>query len=197
MKKFLPVLLLILAFTGFLTGQIAFDLMDTTASLSNINQKQGLKFQNLYKDLAFENSFKEKVKLGNVKSPIVILNFWAHWCLPCLKEIPSLVELQERFPKEKVRIIGINNDQIKDRKKASKVLERYGAKFEQVWDPDGRITGLFDINAIPYSIIFVNGEVYKISNETEDFSEKSLLNHFKKVLKKSAKLQKNSVPKNS
>jgi len=38
---------------------------------------------------------------------VVTLNFWATWCLPCLKEVPELVDLQARFGSQGLQIVGI------------------------------------------------------------------------------------------
>lgn len=42
---------------------------------------------------------------------IIILNFWASWCPPCKKEMPALVELQEKYGKQGLQIIGVAIDQ--------------------------------------------------------------------------------------
>ncbi|MGK0296463.1 MAG: peroxiredoxin [Gammaproteobacteria bacterium] len=38
---------------------------------------------------------------------VLLLNFWATWCLPCLKEIPDLVSLQEKYKDEELQLVGI------------------------------------------------------------------------------------------
>lgn len=42
---------------------------------------------------------------------IIILNFWASWCPPCKKEMPALIELQEKYGKQGLQIIGVAIDQ--------------------------------------------------------------------------------------
>lgn len=51
----------------------------------------------------------KEMKLSDFKGKIVILNFWATWCRPCLAEIPDFVVLQKKYPKD-VAIIGLSVD---------------------------------------------------------------------------------------
>jgi peroxiredoxin len=49
-------------------------------------------------------------KLQNVNQwdgKVLLLNFWATWCLPCLEEIPDLVSLQSKYKKDKLQLVGI------------------------------------------------------------------------------------------
>ncbi|HSR35868.1 MAG TPA: TlpA disulfide reductase family protein [Desulfurivibrionaceae bacterium] len=45
------------------------------------------------------------------KGKVLLVNFWATWCPPCRKEIPSLVELQEKYAAKGFSVIGISTDQ--------------------------------------------------------------------------------------
>lgn len=54
----------------------------------------------------------EPVHTANYKGKIVLVNFWAAWCVPCRKEIPEFVRLQEKYP-DKIQIIGISLDDSK------------------------------------------------------------------------------------
>lgn len=47
--------------------------------------------------------------LSKLRGKVVVLNFWATWCLPCIEELPSLMELQRRMPD--VAIVAISTDE--------------------------------------------------------------------------------------
>ena len=49
--------------------------------------------------------------LNDFKGKMVILNFWATWCPPCKKEIPSFIELQEKYADKGLVILGVSMDQ--------------------------------------------------------------------------------------
>jgi len=50
------------------------------------------------------------VSLADYKGKVVILNFWASWCAPCLEEFPSLIQLQRKMPNVVVLAVSFNDD---------------------------------------------------------------------------------------
>jgi len=50
------------------------------------------------------------VKLADFKGKILVLNFWATWCIPCRAEIPALVELQAKYAGNGLQVIGVSID---------------------------------------------------------------------------------------
>ena len=52
----------------------------------------------------------QSVKLSDFKGKVIILNFWATWCVPCRAEIPALVELQSKYGAKGLQVIGVSVD---------------------------------------------------------------------------------------
>lgn len=52
----------------------------------------------------------EPFTLSEHRGEVVVLNFWATWCLPCLAEMPELEALQQELGAEGVRVVGISQD---------------------------------------------------------------------------------------
>jgi thiol-disulfide isomerase/thioredoxin len=73
------------------------------------------------KDLAGKD-----LSLASAHGKVVLLNFWATWCGPCRAEIPSLIELQNRY-KDRLQIIGLADDDDPDAVK--QVVESEGINF--------------------------------------------------------------------
>ena len=63
------------------------------------------------------------VDLASFKGRVVLINFWATWCGPCRAEIPSLVELQDKYAKD-LTILGVSIDDTADK------LKPYAAEFK-------------------------------------------------------------------
>jgi thiol-disulfide isomerase/thioredoxin len=55
--------------------------------------------------------FGQKLSLGQYQGKVVLLDFWATWCGPCLAEIPDLIRLQKAYGTEGFQVIGISEDQ--------------------------------------------------------------------------------------
>lgn len=61
-------------------------------------------------DNAFVNDKGEPLTLAAFKGKVVILNFWATWCVPCKLELPSLGRLQGAYPASKLTVVAVSID---------------------------------------------------------------------------------------
>jgi thiol-disulfide isomerase/thioredoxin len=57
-----------------------------------------------------KDSSGKLIKLADFKGKLIALNFWATWCVPCRAEIPALVELQAKYGRQGLQIVGISID---------------------------------------------------------------------------------------
>ena len=180
MHRLIPTCFAIMVFSAFLVAQIVFDKLNISATPHKEDPLIALYWNNLkhLKDRAWDGT---EIDLSRVKAPIVILNFWASWCLPCLKEFPSLVELKKRYPKDQVYILGINSDSEDMEKNMRKIYQRYQLNFPSILDKNGW-TEKFRVNTIPFSIIYMGDEVL-ISDGAKDFMDKKFLRKIENVLK--------------
>jgi cytochrome c biogenesis protein CcmG, thiol:disulfide interchange protein DsbE len=82
-----------------------------------------------------------KVTLSEFRGQVVVLNFWATWCGPCVEEMPSLVQLQQRFKGKGLTVIGVSIDV--DGDAYHKFLKDYKVDFLTVRDPDQKTSNLY------------------------------------------------------
>ena len=59
-------------------------------------------------NLVLNNLIGEKVSLDQYRGKVVLLNFWASWCKPCVEEVPSLARLNEKLKATDFQILTIN-----------------------------------------------------------------------------------------
>jgi thiol-disulfide isomerase/thioredoxin len=83
-------------------------------------------------DLTLVDLTGKKVQLRAQRGKIVVLNFWATWCVPCREEMPMLVEAAKTWAPKGVTFIAISLDEPKTRKNIPAFIERYQIDFA-VW----------------------------------------------------------------
>ena len=83
-------------------------------------------------ELALKDLFQVEQKLSSYRGKIVILNFWATWCVPCLKEMPDLAAIQNEYAALGVQVIGASADQISERSKVLEFIKKTRINFP-VW----------------------------------------------------------------
>jgi thiol-disulfide isomerase/thioredoxin len=59
---------------------------------------------------SFKDIDGKKVSLSQFKGKVIILDFWATWCVPCKAEIPGFIELQKKYGDRGLQIIGLSVD---------------------------------------------------------------------------------------
>lgn len=91
--------------------------------------------------------------IGDITSPIVIVNFWASWCGPCVEEFPSMLKLVEAL-KGKVTIVAISMDEDEaDLRAFTKIFDVPRAGFHVLWDKEKKDKPAFGIDKLPESYI--------------------------------------------
>lgn len=82
---------------------------------------------------------------------VVILDFWASWCVPCRRSFPWMNEMQEKYAEEGLIIIAVNLDH--EVENAAAFLAEYPANFEIVYDPDAALAKEYKIQVMPSSFV--------------------------------------------
>ena len=90
--------------------------------------------------------------LDNYKDQVVILNFWATWCAPCLVEMPFFETLYRRYRSEGLTVLAISIDKGNDSKVQEFVDER-GLSFPVLLDESGEAERLYPSVSIPFTYV--------------------------------------------
>jgi thiol-disulfide isomerase/thioredoxin len=61
-------------------------------------------------NFTFKDVNNRKVSLADFKGKVIILDFWATWCVPCKAEIPGFIDLQKKYGQRGLQIIGLSVD---------------------------------------------------------------------------------------
>ena len=181
-KKYIPILLFIMAFSGFLSTQILWDTYHLNAEQVDQDKQKYSVYESVFQGLKLTTTKSTSIELKNIKEPIVLLNFWASWCVPCLKELPSLVKFQNKF-QARVKVIGINGDEEDPVEMVNKIEKKYKLNFESATDVNSQISSKFLIGTYPISIIFHKGKVIYFSKTIHDFMDEKFLSLIESELK--------------
>lgn len=96
----------------------------------------------------------EPISLEQYKGKVVLLDFWATWCGPCIRELPNVKKVYEDFHEDGFEIVGISLD------KSTKTLDTFLKKNDMPWPQiaDGkgwkaRVAKLYGVNSIPMTYL--------------------------------------------
>ena len=130
-------------------------------------------------ELKFKDSNLQEVDLSNKRGKIMIINFWATWCAPCRKEMPSLEKLNFKLPE--IDVFAVNMEK-PNNSKVNKFFREIGVKDLKIYyDPELRLVKGFRLRGLPTSILInkegkefgkVIGEIDFASDEFVDFLRK-------------------------
>ena len=90
------------------------------------------------------------VSLHDYRGKLVILNFWATWCVPCVEEMPSLVRLQKEMG-PKVTVLAVSIDE--DESAYHRFLRQYNIDLLTVRDPDQKASEIYGTTGWPETFI--------------------------------------------
>ena len=106
-----------------------------------------------YDSLTFLDAKNKQINLNNFEGNLILLNFWATWCAPCKKEMPSLDLLKNNENLDNIKIFPINVGQ-ENVEKASKFFEDLKIKnLEIYFDTPITLAKKFSLRGIPTSIL--------------------------------------------
>jgi len=102
---------------------------------------------------------EDSLDLTQYEGKVVVLDFWASWCVPCRRSFPWWNTMHAKYAEEGLVIIGVNLDNEPD--SALSFLEEFPAEFRIYYDTEKELARSFGVQAMPSTyIIGRNGEIF-------------------------------------
>jgi thiol-disulfide isomerase/thioredoxin len=78
------------------------------------------------KSIELLNAVEFRAVLAHHRGSVILVNLWATWCVPCLKELPEFVELQQQYGSQGLKVIPVSMDDPAEIESAKKLLQARG-----------------------------------------------------------------------
>jgi cytochrome c biogenesis protein CcmG, thiol:disulfide interchange protein DsbE len=88
-------------------------------------------------------------RLSDARGEVVVLNFWATWCGPCLFEMPEFQEVHEERGPEGIRIVAVNLTSADSREAAMRFVDQLGLTFTIAFDDTGSVAQRYGVLSLP------------------------------------------------
>lgn len=103
-------------------------------------------------EFVLTNLENQSLNLSQTRDKIVVLNFWATWCAPCVKEMVFFQEAQNQYP-DNLLVLAINQEENPETVKD--FIQKMGFNLEVLLDLNGEVTDLYKVLALP-STFFID-----------------------------------------
>ena len=108
--------------------------------------------------------------VADLKGQVVLLDFWASWCIPCRKSFPAVDALHRELKPRGLEVVAVNVDE--QQKNADAFLAKYPHTMTVALDPRGNAARAFDLQAMPSTLIV--DRAGRIRYTHQGYSEKTI-----------------------
>jgi cytochrome c biogenesis protein CcmG/thiol:disulfide interchange protein DsbE len=89
-------------------------------------------------------------RLSDFAGQVVVLDFWATWCTPCVDAVPGLNDLHDRYAARGLRIIGVSNDEPDE---DARFAVDHAIKYTLAQDPEDKVASAYQVAGIPMVVV--------------------------------------------
>jgi thiol-disulfide isomerase/thioredoxin len=178
MNKHLRALIIVLGIVAVGLGITFFVKARQDAAMAVDTEKPVIALNQSMPDFESKTILDKSLKLSQFKGKVVILNFWASWCGPCVEEMPSLIKLVQTFPKD-IELVAISGDStIADIESFIKSFPelKTQANIHVIFDEDKKLSQQYQVFRLPESYVLNKDQkmVKKISGTINWNTEEAL-----------------------
>ncbi len=132
-------------------------------------------------DFQVEKASGGSVRLSDLSGQVVFLNFWATWCVPCLKELPAMDRLSKALAGKPFVMLAVNLRESPEKVRA--FAQDHPVGFPFLLDPTGQVSREYGVSGIPLTYI-VDREGYMIARALgpREWDHPDLLHFFEHLL---------------
>jgi thiol-disulfide isomerase/thioredoxin len=137
-------------------------------------------------NFALPGSGGDIVRLSALKPRVVVINFWATWCIPCVAELPELKRLADTMRDEPFALLAVDVEEAPD--KVMAFLLRKGIDLPVLYDQDGAVHRSYGVKGLPTTII-VDGRGRMVAQAlgARQWHSPEALAYFRKLARAAAK----------
>ena len=127
--------------------------------------------------------------LADYRGKVVLLNFWASWCPPCLREMPSMERLRVKMAGRPLTIVALNSAE--NPKEVNAYLSKMKLGFPILLDPDGSNTQRWKVFALPTTFLLdASGRIRYVLTGPTEWDEGEALEKIEALLAEVPRLKK-------
>lgn len=124
------------------------------------------------------NDGQHTVDLSKLRGQVVVLNFWASWCAPCVEELPSLEQMQRDLPQ--VKVVAVSTDD--DAAAYQRFLTQHSVSLLTVRDGEQRSNAMYGTFRYPETyVIDKNGVIRRKFIGPQDWTSPEIVGYLKKL----------------
>ncbi len=136
-------------------------------------------------DISLKNMDGQLVSLKEIsKDKVLVFDFWATWCVPCINELDAIAEeyedLQDEFGFE---LIAVSTDDARTKSRVKPLVNGKGWEYEILLDPNQKFKRAMNISTVPFVMIVKNGKIMYYHSGYTPGAEQELYEKFKSFQK--------------